>query len=86
VTRATLTLLGKPDCHLCHEMESVAAPILAQYGAALVLRDVRDDAETRRLYLNEIPVLLLGASEVARHRVTPDGLRARLEALGLKRS
>ena len=82
----TLTLLGKPDCHLCHEMEQVAAPVLAEYGATLALRDVREDPETRRLYLLEIPVLLLGGSEVARHRVTAAALRARLEALGLTRS
>ena len=79
----TLILLGKPDCHLCHAMRAVAAAVLPEFGASLVERDVRDDPETDRLYRMEIPVLLLGDREVARHHVTADGLRLRLTELGL---
>jgi hypothetical protein len=79
----TLTLLSKPGCHLCDEMETAIAPVLAEYGARLDKRDVRDDPETRRRYQLEIPVLLLGEAELARHHVTAELLRSRLEALGL---
>ena len=78
-------LLGKPDCHLCHVMEDVVAPVLAARGIALVVRDVRDDPELLRRYRNEIPVLLAGDVELARHRVTPDDLHARLDSLGQER-
>lgn len=71
-------MLGKPDCHLCHEMAAVVAPVLAETGLALVERDVRDDPELRRLYLLAIPVLLLDGLELARHRITADELRLRL--------
>lgn len=77
------TLLGKPDCHLCHEMRDVVTPVLAEYGAGLVERDVRDDPETRRRWRFEIPVLLLEEREVVRHRVGAAELRERLSALGL---
>ena len=78
----TVTLLGKPDCHLCHVMEEVVAPVLAARGIRLVVRDVREDAHLLRRYRNDIPVLLEGDVELARHSITPDELLARLAALG----
>ena len=83
MTEAVLTLLGKPDCHLCHEMRAVVERVLAGRGIGLVWRDVRDDPEWKRRYLLVIPVLLWGDREVARHRVGEDELAARLAALGL---
>ena len=81
--RTTLVLLSQPGCHLCHEMRANALPVLEALGLALEERDVRDDAALERLYLLEIPVLLCGAIEVARHRITPEALRRRLSELGL---
>jgi glutaredoxin len=78
-----LTLLGKPDCHLCHAMRAVLDAVLPEFGASVVERDVRDDPETDRLYRLEVPVLLLGDREVARHHVTAADLRRRLVELGL---
>jgi glutaredoxin len=78
-----LTLLGKPDCHLCHAMRTVLDAVLPEFGASVVERDVRHDPETDRLYRLEIPVLLLGDREVARHHVTAADLRRRLVELGL---
>ena len=78
----TLTLLGTPDCHLCHVMEEEIAPLLAERGLRLEVRDVREDPELRRRYRLEIPVLLAGDVELARHRVTRAELAARLDALG----
>ncbi len=73
-----MVLLGKPDCHLCHVMEEVVAPVLAARGIKLEVRDVREDPELLRRYRNDIPVLLEGGVELARHRVTPDELGALL--------
>jgi hypothetical protein len=83
VTAARLTLLGKPDCHLCHAMRDVALAVIPEFGASLVEKDVRDDPETERLYRLDIPVLLLGEREVARHAVTAADLRRRLIEVGL---
>ncbi len=77
----TLTLLGKPDCHLCHLMREVVAGVLPRYQARLDERDIRDDPELERRYLLEIPVLLAGDREVARHTVTHEQLVERLDAL-----
>ena len=64
-------------------MRGAIRPVLQTTGLDLEERDVRDDPELERLYLLEIPVLLHGDREVARHRTTAEALRARLRELGL---
>ena len=59
-------------------------PCCVRAGLGLVERDVRDDPEMERRYLLEIPVLLFGEVELARHRVRPlEALASRLRELGL---
>lgn len=81
MTSEPLLLVGKPGCHLCEVMREVVSPVAAELGLALAERDVRSDPELDALYRNDIPVLLLGGREVARHRVTAADLRARLRAM-----
>ena len=79
-----LTLLGKPDCHLCHEMRAVLLRVLGEGGSAsFVETDVTEDPELERHYVFDIPVLLADGREVARHRIGEAELRERLAALGL---
>jgi hypothetical protein len=81
VTAEPLVLVGKPGCHLCEVMREVVSPVAAELGLTLAERDVRSDPELDALYRNDIPVLLLGGREVARHRVSAADLRARLRAM-----
>jgi hypothetical protein len=76
-----LILVGKPGCHLCDRMREVAAPLAAEMGLALEEADIRSDPELDALYRWDIPVLLLGGREVARHRTDPADLRRRLRDL-----
>lgn len=77
-----LTLLSKPDCHLCHEMRGVAQSVLAARGGSLVERDVREDPELEQRYALLIPVLLLGDRELARYRISAARLHHLLAQLG----
>jgi hypothetical protein len=61
-------------------MRGVVQGVLARRGGILVERNVHDDPELRRRYRFEIPVLLLGERELARHRVTEAALVERLDA------
>jgi Glutaredoxin-like domain (DUF836) len=65
-------------------MEEVVAPVLAARGIRLVARDVREDPELLRRYRNEIPVLLEGDVELARHRITAEALLEKLSESGNK--
>ena len=81
MTAEPLVLVGKPGCHLCEVMREVVSPVAAELRLTLAERDVRSDPELDALYRNDIPVLLLGGREVARHRVSAADLRARLRSL-----
>jgi glutaredoxin-like protein DUF836 len=81
VTAHALVLLGKPGCHLCEEMRAVAEPVARALGLPFDERDVRSDPELDALYGLDIPVLLLGGREVARHHVDAATLRIRLGPL-----
>jgi hypothetical protein len=78
-----LTLLGKPECHLCHEMRAVAERVLARCGGSVVDRDISGDGELEGRYRLSIPVLLLGPLELARGRVTDAELAERLRRAGV---
>ena len=78
-----LTVLGKPDCHLCHVMADAVRGAIAGLRATLVERDVREDPEAFARYRYDIPVLLLDGRELARHRVQAEDLRAQLLSLGV---
>lgn len=78
-----LTLVGRADCPLCHEMRATLERVLRGRDIGFVERSVDDDDELLRRYALEIPVLLLGDAEVARHRVAEAELSARLRALGV---
>ena len=81
-----LVLIGKPQCHLCDEMKAVVEPVARGLGLSLVLKDLRTDAELERRYREEIPVLLFGDVEVARHRATAEALATRLQELTAPRT
>jgi hypothetical protein len=60
-------------------MRRVVDAVAPALGVRVVERDVTGDPEAERRYLFEIPVLFLGDEEIARHRVTEEFLRERLE-------
>ena len=63
-------------------MRDVLRPVLAGLEVDLVEVDVRARPELSR-YATEIPVLLLGGREIARHRATADELRRKLAEAGV---
>lgn len=79
----TLTLLGRPDCHLCHEMRALVERVIRGRPVELVERNIEEDAALLRRYALLIPVLLFGESEIARHRISEADLCARLGELGI---
>jgi hypothetical protein len=78
---ASLTLLSRPGCHLCHELRARVERLIHGTALALVERNIEDDETLLRRYALSIPVLLAGEREIARHGVSQADLRARLEEL-----
>jgi glutaredoxin len=57
---ATVTLLSRPDCHLCETAREVVTGVLADFpGVTLVERSILDDPALLERYVEEIPVVLI---------------------------
>ena len=75
-----VTLVGKPDCHLCHDAEAVVAGVCAELGVAWRAVSITDDPELADRYWELVPVVLVDGVQHDYWRVDPDRLRAALTA------
>ena len=74
-----LTLIGKPECHLCdvaHEIVDRVADGLGPQNVVVEHLSILDDPALYDRYWEQIPVLLVNGVEHAHWRVDPDRLRA----------
>lgn len=76
--RRELTLLSRDGCKLCLEALHRIEPLVTSFGATLRVVDVDSDQALRSLYGLDVPVLFLGAREVARHSIDTLDLRDEL--------
>jgi hypothetical protein len=79
----TLTLIGKPDCHLCDVAREVVETVVAELPEDAVVVDERsilDDPALYELWWEKIPVVLIDGTLHGHWRVSPDRLRAALSA------
>lgn len=80
----TLTLIGKPDCHLCDVAREVVDRVLADLpdgvADAVEVREasIQDDAELYEKWWEKIPVVLIDERLHGHWRISPDRLRAAL--------
>ena len=76
-----LTLLGKPDCHLCDDARAVVEGVLADHPeVAFEELSILDDPELLDAYVEEIPVVLIDDRVHTIWRVDEARLRTALAA------
>lgn len=84
----TLTLIGKPDCHLCdvaHEIvEQVVAELPDDAEVEVVESSILDDPALYEQWWEKIPVVLIDDRLHAHWRVDAARLRTALEAAALE--
>ncbi len=79
-----VTLIGKPDCHLCDEARAVVLAVIADIerdtGAVAELEElsILEDRELRDRYAEEIPVILVDDAMHTYWKVDPARLRRAL--------
>ncbi len=79
----TVTLIGKPGCHLCDDARAVVAGVLeGRAGVQLVERSILDDSALHDRYWDEIPVVLIEEAVHTIYRVDAERLRAALAERG----
>ncbi|KQZ85028.1 thioredoxin [Microbacterium sp. Root166] len=77
----TLTLIGKPDCHLCDVAREVVETVVAELPEDAVEVEelsIADDPALYAAWWEKIPVVLIDGSLHGHWRVSPDRLRAAL--------
>ena len=77
----TLTLIGKPDCHLCDVAREVVDTVVAELpedDVTVEERSILDEPALYDLWWEKIPVILINGSLHAHWRVSPERLRAAL--------
>ncbi|MFC9983700.1 glutaredoxin family protein [Microbacterium keratanolyticum] len=81
----TVTVIGKPDCHLCEVASDVIDAVVAELPDALaedieiVEQSILDDTALYEQWWEKIPVVLINGDLHGHWRVTPDRLRTALE-------
>jgi glutaredoxin len=81
-TGATITLYGRPGCHLCDDALVVLERIRAEQPFAIETVNIEDDDALLRAYLERIPVVAVDGEEVYDYYVDEQDLRARLARVG----
>lgn len=80
----TLTIIGKPGCHLCDVAEEIVDAVVADLPddvaeqIAIEQTSILDDAGLYEQWWEKIPVLLIDGRLHAHWRVSPDRLRVAL--------
>ncbi|WP_431042899.1 glutaredoxin family protein [Streptomyces sp. P1-3] len=75
---STVTLIGKPGCHLCDDAQAVIEKVCGELGAAWEKKDITEDPELHRKYWEQIPVILVDGEQHDFWRVDPQRLRRAL--------
>lgn len=82
----TLTLIGKPDCHLCDVAEQIVETVVGELPAEVADRlvieqaSIAEDTGLYERWWEKIPVVLIDGELHAHWRVSADRLRAALLA------
>ena len=77
----TLTLIGKPDCHLCDVAREIIEAVVAELPEDRVEVEelsIADDPALYARWWEKIPVVLIDGQLHGHWRVSPDRLRAAL--------
>ena len=77
----TVTLYGRPGCHLCDEARDALERMRASHGFTLEERDIERDERLLGRYLERIPVICLDGVELYDYAVDEDDLARRLSLL-----
>jgi glutaredoxin len=78
---STVTLYGRPGCHLCDDARAALERVRARHPFALQERDIERDDDLFRRYLERIPVVCLDGAELYDFHVDEDDLARRLALL-----
>ncbi len=78
MTAPTVTLYGRPGCHLCDNARAALLRLQGELAFTLQEVDIESDDRLHRAYLERIPVVALDGEELSDFFVDEADLRRRL--------
>ena len=82
MSQPTVTLFGKPECHLCDDAREILLRVQGHHPFVLEERDITVDDTLHRAYLERIPVVTIDGEEAFELFVDEGELRRRLARVG----
>lgn len=79
-----VTLYGKPDCHLCHEVQAMLERLATEYALTLTYVDITQNREAWKRYHDVIPVVEVEGGSQLRGRISETALRQLLRQVALQ--
>jgi glutaredoxin len=79
---STVTLYGRPGCHLCEDARAALERLRRREPFALEDVDIETDPALHARYLERIPVIAVDGEELSDYFVDEDALLARLRREG----
>jgi hypothetical protein len=79
-----VTLIGKPDCHLCDDARAVVAEVCAETGDEWAEVSIADDPALFDEYWERIPVVLVDGRPHDFWRIDANRLLTALRPLGAR--
>lgn len=76
-----ITIYGRDDCHLCDEAEEVVRNVARGQPVRIRKIDIEQSPELRRLYREQVPVVMVNGQRMFKFRVDAERLRRKLESL-----
>ena len=80
-TEITITLLGKPGCHLCDDARAVIERVARELDVRWEERDITESEEDFERYWEQIPVTFVNGVQHDFWRVDENRLRAAIAKL-----
>ncbi|MGW4382658.1 glutaredoxin family protein [Kitasatospora sp. NPDC004531] len=74
----TVTLIGKPGCHLCEDARAVILKVVGELGTGFEEKDILQDPALYEQYAEQIPVTLIDGRQHDFWRVDEQRLRKAL--------
>jgi glutaredoxin len=74
----SVTLIGKPDCHLCEDAQLVVEKVCGELGVPWEQKDITQDPALYDEYWEQIPVVLVDGKQHTFWRVDEGRLRREL--------
>jgi glutaredoxin len=75
-----VTLIGKPDCHLCDDARATLTEVAGEFGLPFTELSIADDPALAAEYAEEVPVVIIDGKVHTIWRVDAARLRSALEA------